>query len=141
VRTRDNRAGRQTKRPIDLDDLTFTLSVSTEGSQRVIEICGELDVASRNLVIRACLADPDKAVIVEMAEMTFMDCRGYGGLLVARQALQQHGSSLSLRNQSGQPAALLGLLSSLEARRSLHVDGVSRGLDEFGELVECHISD
>ena len=114
MRTRDKRAGRQTKRTTDLDDLTFTLSVATEGSRRVIEICGELDVASRNLVIRACLADPDKAVIVEMAAMTFMDCSGYGGLVAARQTLQQHGSSLTLRNQSGQPAALLGLVSLLE---------------------------
>ncbi len=48
--------------------------------------------------------------------MTFMDCRGYGGLVAARQALQQEGGSLTLRNQSGQPAALLGLLSLLEAQ-------------------------
>ncbi len=47
--------------------------------------------------------------------MTFMDCCGYGALVAARRALRLEGGSLTLRNQSGQPAALLGLLSSLEA--------------------------
>jgi anti-anti-sigma factor len=105
---------RPTDQTVDLDDLTFTLGISTEGSYRVVEICGELDLAGRNLVIRACLADTDKAVVVEMAETTFMDCSGYGGLIAARQELQQRGGSLTLRNQAGQPAKLLDLVSQLE---------------------------
>ncbi len=115
MRVRDMRSDGQTRQPVDLDDLTFTLSVSTEGTCRVVEVCGEFDVASRNLVIRACLADRTKAVVVEMAEMTFMDCCGYGGLVAARQVLQRDGGSLTLRHELGQPAALLELLSLLEA--------------------------
>ena len=71
---------------------------------------------SRNIVRRACLAGRRTAVVVEMSDMTFMDCCGYGGLVAARNDLQNHGGSLTLRNQAGQPAELLTMLEHLEAR-------------------------
>jgi anti-anti-sigma factor len=92
----------------------FALSVSRDGKSRVIEICGELDVATRHIVQRACLAGRPKTVVVEMGQTTFMDCSGYGSLVAARRTLQRHGGSLTLRNQAGQPAALLATLTALE---------------------------
>jgi len=113
VRTRDMRAV-----PAQITSATlalpFSLSVCRAGRYRVVEIGGELDVATRNLARRACLAGRRKAVIVEMGAMTFMDCSGYGALVVARLALQERGGSLTLRNQAGQPAELLDLIASLE---------------------------
>ena len=35
-----------------------------------------------------------------MADMTFMDCCGYGGLVAAREILQADGGSLTLRTIS-----------------------------------------
>jgi anti-anti-sigma factor len=95
-------------------DLPFSLGISHEGRYRVVRIGGELDVATRNLARSACLAGRRKAVVVEMADMTFMDCCGYSGLVAARLALQEHGGSLTLRNQEGQPAELLEMLAALE---------------------------
>jgi anti-anti-sigma regulatory factor len=49
-------------------------------------------------------------VVVDLAETTFMDCCGYGGLVAARLVLEQRGGSLTVRNQTGQPARVLALL-------------------------------
>jgi anti-anti-sigma regulatory factor len=43
-----------------------------------------------------------------------MDCCGYGVLIAARQALQASGGSLTLSNQTGQPAELLMMLAVLD---------------------------
>ena len=113
MRTRDMRATPATITSTT-GDLPFSLSITRDGRYRVVEIGGELDVATRNLVRRACLAGRRKAVVVEMASTTFMDCCGYGGLVAARQTLQRSGGSLTLRNQAGQPAELLTMLAALE---------------------------
>ena len=68
--------------------LPFTLRVSKRRGQRVVQIGGELDIVTRNIARRACLDGRGKDVVVEMADMTFMDCCGYGGLVAAREALQ-----------------------------------------------------
>jgi anti-anti-sigma factor len=115
VRTRDMRAMPATMPIISVDDSPFTVHVSRDGRQRVVEVCGELDLATRNLVRRACLGGRRRAVVVEMSDMTFMDCSGYGGLLSARRVLQDRGGSLTLRNQAGQPAQFLVMLAELEA--------------------------
>ena len=100
--------------PCDL--AAFTVKISTEGGDRVVHISGELDTATRSVVHRACLDGGNVAVVIEMADMTFMDCCGYGGLVAARHELQELGGTLTLRNQVGQPARLLSLLAVLEAR-------------------------
>jgi len=77
-------------------------------------VSGELDVATRAQVRDACLTGRGNSVVVEMAELTFMDCSGYGGLVAARRILEADGGSLKLRHQTGQPAELLELLARLE---------------------------
>jgi anti-anti-sigma factor len=115
VRTRDMRAVPATGDSL-ASDLPFSLSISRDGGDRIVQVGGELDLATRNFVRRACLAGRRKTVVVEMAEMTFMDCSGYGGLVAARLTLQERGGSLTLRNQAGQPAELLNMLAALEMR-------------------------
>ena len=115
MRTRDMRAKPATITS-NAADLPFSLSISRDGGCRVVQIGGELDVATRNLVRRACLSGRRKTVVVEMGEMTFMDCCGYGGLVTARLALQEDGGSLTLRNQAGQPAELLTMLETLHSQ-------------------------
>lgn len=114
MRTRDMRVNPASTPSGDADDVAFHLSVTRRGGHRVVQIEGELDFATRNEVRRACLAGRRKAVIVEMAETTFMDCSGYGALVAARRELQEQGGSLTLHNQAGQPAQLLTMLALLE---------------------------
>ena len=114
MRTRDMRIDTPTT-AFEPDDLGFTLHVSKHGGRRIVEIGGELDIATRDRVRVACLDGRRKSVVVEMADMTFMDCCGYGGLVAARQLLQAVGGSLTLKHQTGQPAELLDMLAFLEA--------------------------
>lgn len=93
------------------------IKVSFTDDCDVVTISGELDRASRGMVLDACLARRDKAVMVEMAQMTFMDCGGYGSLVAAGLQLRDHGGSLTLRNQVGQPARLLHLLETIALER------------------------
>jgi anti-anti-sigma factor len=116
VRTRDMRPGSETPPSTALGDLPFSVNVSRSGRRRVVHLGGELDVASRHLVRQACAIGRRKAVVVEMADMTFMDCSGYGALVAARRTLQEQGGSLTLRNPAGQPAEFLTMLTLLEAR-------------------------
>ena len=95
-------------------DVSFTLRVSKRRGRRVVQIGGELDIATRNRARRACLDGRAKDVVVDMAGMTFMDCCGYGGLVAAREALQADGGSLTLNHQNGQPAEFLVMLAVLE---------------------------
>ena len=76
---------------------------------------GELDVRTRHFVEEACVAGDAVAVVVEMGELTFMDCCGYAGLVAARRVLQDHGGSLTLSHEVGQPARLLAMLASTGA--------------------------
>ena len=115
VRTRDRCATPSPEPIIDVDVSASTVSISTADGCRVVHVSGELDIVSRNLVSRACLAGGDNTVVVEMASVTFMDCCGYGGLVAARRILEDNGGSLTLLNQAGQPARLLTLLSALGA--------------------------
>ena len=113
MRTRDMRI-ETAGTPSDSDDRCFTLRVSKRRGRRVVQIGGELDIATRNRARRACLDGRGKNVVVDMAEMTFMDCCGYGGLVAARQILQADGGSLTLNHQTGQPAEFLVMLAVLE---------------------------
>jgi anti-anti-sigma factor len=99
---------------IDADDPAFGLCVESASGCRVVRVSGELDIAARDLVRRACLEGSDLTVVVDMTELTFIDCCGYGALIAASRILTDLGGSLTMHNQTGQPAFLLGLLHDLE---------------------------
>lgn len=115
MRTRDMPPGFEISPAAPNDQVPFTVTVSGGRRHRVVRIGGELDIATRHLIRHACAAGRRKAVVVEMADMTFMDCSGYGALVAARRTLQQHGGSLTLRNPAGQPAEFLTMLTKLES--------------------------
>jgi anti-anti-sigma factor len=56
-------------------------------------------------------------VIVEMADLTFMDCSGYGAFVAARQVLEERSGSLTLANSTGEPAYLLSLIDTFDDPR------------------------
>lgn len=113
MRTRDMRI-EAAHTSSDSDGPSFTLRVFKRRGRRVVQIGGELDIATRNRARQACLEGRGHNVVVEMADVTFMDCCGYGGLVAARQVLQADGGSLTLNHQTGQPAELLVMLAILE---------------------------
>jgi anti-anti-sigma factor len=99
------------------DDVWLAMSSVSADGHRVVQVSGELDIVARDLVRQACLQGVDLAVVVDMTDLTFMDCTGYGALIAARRILTDLGGSLTIRNQAGQPAHLVSLLSALEAPR------------------------
>ncbi|MGZ4672956.1 MAG: STAS domain-containing protein [Ilumatobacteraceae bacterium] len=96
------------------DDAAFAVTTSCDGERYRVRVAGELDIATRDLVHRACIAGQHMAVTVDMAETTFMDCSGYGGLVAARRDLERRGGSMTLHGPAGQPAELLALLAVSE---------------------------
>jgi anti-anti-sigma factor len=102
-------------RTIDPADVGFGVCVESANGRRVVRLTGELDIATRDLVRQSCLDGIDLTVVVDMTDLTFIDCSGYGALIAARRILTDLGGSLTMRNQAGQPAFLLSLLDDLEA--------------------------
>ena len=99
---------------VDPGDLGFIVGYSTDGGCGVVRLAGQLDPLTRDLASRACLDGDHIDGVVDLAETAFTDCCGYVGLVTARLVLEQRGGSLSLRNQTGQPARVLALLRIAE---------------------------
>ena len=82
-------------------------------------------MAGRSEVTLACCEGIEIDVVVDLADLTFMDCGGYRGLLQARVALERCGGSLTLTDAVGEAARLLELLGEdvavLEPRVARHV--------------------
>jgi anti-anti-sigma factor len=115
----------------DSDVPLFDLSESIEHGSSVIQVSGQLDIATRNRCLEACLGAHHVAVVVDMATLTFMDCAGYGALVAARRALQARGGSLTLRHATGQPARLLATLVRVDPLiRSVAQDFAGGGVDD-----------
>ncbi len=95
-------------------DAALDLSVSKEGSSRVVCVSGELDIDTRNQLVVIGVAGDQTAVIVDLSALTFMDCAGYGAIIAIRQVLEHSARSLTIRNQTGQPARLLDMIAALE---------------------------
>ena len=117
---------------LTFDAPPLNVHVSMVAGRHVVNVSGELDVRTRHFVEQACVAGDAVAVVVEMAEVTFMDCSGYAGLVAARRVLQEHGGSLTLSHEVGQPARLLAMLGV--------EDGVRRGGERSGAKNPGHRS-
>ena len=108
-----------------LDAPSLDVRVSTIAGRHVVNVSGELDVRTRHFVERTCVAGDGVAVVVEMAELTFMDCCGYSGLVAARRVLKEHGGSLTLSHEVGQPARLLAMLGIDAAQSAVSSGAIS----------------
>jgi anti-anti-sigma factor len=96
--------------PSDTNDGTFAVTVSDEDCCSVVHARGELDLAGRDEFVRACVEGGRAAVVVDMAQLTFLDCSGYGALIAVRLCMQERGGTVTLVHRTGQPARLLRLL-------------------------------
>jgi anti-sigma B factor antagonist len=93
----------------------FAAVGAVESGLHVVRVSGELDVGGRDMLIQTCArAEELLDVVVDLSELTFMDCAGYGALITARAALSRHGGTLTLANGVGEPAALIAQIGRLE---------------------------
>ncbi|MGZ6962273.1 MAG: STAS domain-containing protein [Ilumatobacteraceae bacterium] len=103
-RSRSSRARTASEGP------ALTVAIA-DGRCRVVHICGDLDIATRDEFYEACVTGDHSAVVIDMSRLTFLDCSGYGALVAVRLAIQQRGGSVVVRRPMGQPAHLLTLLA------------------------------
>jgi len=83
-------------------------SVTTERGATVA-LSGELDVASVDRIRGVLLhvSGQDRCVVVDMSDVTFMDCAALRALLAVRRDLRWRGGDLTLTGVSGMPARVL----------------------------------
>jgi len=87
--------------------------VAIEGGRplrSVVRLRGDIDLAvaprlSKCLVDLAAVGD----VVVDMADMRFIDSTGMGALVMARKAVHAHGGEISLRNLAPNVAKTMAL--------------------------------
>jgi anti-anti-sigma factor len=91
----------------------------TQDGDQVIHPRGELDMATSTACIDACFATGYGTLVVDLSEVTFMDCSAYGAFVAAHLELERQGGTLTLRNPTGQPARLLALITQLDHQDTL----------------------
>lgn len=96
-----------------LADATITIVVETDADTRVVRITGELDITSTAVVTRRCTDGPRRHVVVDLADLTFLDCGGYRAFVAARTTLALQHRTLTLVGAVGEPRRLLELISHL----------------------------
>lgn len=98
---------------------TLVLDIVADGDSCVVHATGELDVASRRDLLVASTAGTHRSTVIDFAEVTFMDCSGYGCLVAARVLLEGGGRTLTIRGHTGQPKRLIDLIAAFDdARRA-----------------------
>jgi len=98
--------------------MELTLVVQHETGVRVAFARGELDLNTREL-LRGCIPSVSLHIgpgelALDLGDLVFMDCGGYGGIVALRGAIEAQGGHLEVRNEVGQPARLLTLIGALE---------------------------
>jgi anti-anti-sigma factor len=88
----------------------FAVTGGAAGGVWNVHVRGDLDLASRDSVHSMCLMGGRRGVVVDLADVTFMDCAGYAAFARARLVLAERGTSLELRHATGRPARLLQLV-------------------------------
>jgi anti-sigma B factor antagonist len=92
------------------------LSVDTVGTARVVRLGGELDLYNaaqvREALAEACAEEPER-VVVDLAEVEFIDSTALGVLIETRTKLDNRG-------------ALLLAAPGLETRRALQISGLDK---------------
>ena len=107
-------------------DQELRITTTTEDVSDVLEIVGEIDMASAPDLHRACMALVDsgaKRVILDTSGVTFIDSTGLGVLVSLQKRLRSEGGEALIRNPSS------GL------RRLIQVTNLDRVVPIEGEEV------
>lgn len=101
---------------VNVADQAITILGESGDEIRVVKIAGELDIASRALVTRLCTEGRARDVVVDLAELTFLDCGGYRAFVAARTRLERQHRTLTLLGAVGEPRRLLDLIRTIELK-------------------------
>ena len=85
---------------------------SVRANNGLIRMSGELDVSTRSQAFEACCSCTGPAVVLDLAELTFMDSRGYAAIIEAKHVLEAEGRTLTIRGIRGEPLRLVTLLGA-----------------------------
>jgi anti-anti-sigma factor len=90
---------------------------AVEGDQTFVEVTGEVDAASADILRNAIFEVIDSGqprVIVDMTDVSFMDSSGLRVLIAGYKAAEQAGGALIVRNPSDVVTRLLEITGQLD---------------------------
>jgi anti-sigma B factor antagonist len=100
----------------------FEVTAREAGGAVVLELRGELDVATVPLLREALAATAGTTVVVDLQELTFMDSSGISAFIHARKQLARDGHRLLLTRPSP------------NVRRVLDIVGLTDWLEEWSPV-------
>jgi anti-anti-sigma factor len=91
----------------------FTAAVQLDADRAVVTLRGELDLMSVTVLVDcfAGIALPIHEVVLDFAELDFIECAGLHAIAAATHAVVAHGGSLSIRSPRPQPQRLLNSIN------------------------------
>lgn len=90
------------------------LDVYVEGTSCVVHVAGELDLTTKDQLFAVATVGKHPAMVIDVADVTFMDCSGFGALVASGLVINGDDRTLRIRGLTGQPAHLCDLIAKLE---------------------------
>lgn len=124
----------------------FATTTVVHDGVRIVRVSGVLDLAAHACATVAFRDDrPGRALVIDLTDLTFMDCGGYRSVAAARADALQRGATFDLVNARAGPARLLDLIAQLgllgiERRSDLSscVSAKPRPNDERSLITSAH---
>ena len=107
-------------------DPDFDVTIAEEDGSTVLSVCGEVDLATGPLLwerISTVIADGSTNLVLDLAEMPFIDSTGLSVLVMTMRRLQDVGGQLVLRS------------SCRMAMRLFQLTGLSQLLEIEGDVA------
>ena len=99
---------------VDVNVEFLTARATVDGGRFVVHLKGELDASAGPHLLDLLVRSGGAPTCVDMSQLTFMDCAGYGALAAACAQLPESAGNLRLRGSGGQPHVLLLLIDGLQ---------------------------
>jgi anti-sigma B factor antagonist len=91
----------------------FLISVRVDEATAWLTVTGELDLGSTSSMrdaIRSALSDDSiRLVVIDLGEVTFLDCSGLAALIEGRRLADERDVGYRVRNATGLPRTVLRL--------------------------------
>ncbi|MEY2474320.1 MAG: anti-sigma factor antagonist [Actinomycetota bacterium] len=103
--------------PSEAIENPLSVNKAVEGDQTVVEVTGEVDAASADILRNAIFEVIDggqSRVIVDMTDVSFMDSSGLRVLIAGYKGAEQAGGALHVRNPSDVVTRLLEITGQLD---------------------------
>jgi len=103
--------------PSEAIENPLSVHKTVEGDQTVVEVTGEVDAASADILRNAIfevIDGGDPRVLVDMNAVSFMDSSGLRVLIAGFKAAEQAGGALRVRNPSDVVTRLLEITGQLD---------------------------